>query len=138
MQVNIYTDGASRGNPGEAGIGIVIYDQDMKVLAEKSEYIGKTTNNVAEYKAAIVALKLAAALKASEVTLYADSQLLVRQLTGEYKVKSEGLIPLYLQVKKLSMQFKSFAPYHVPRTNNKVADKLANKAIDEYQLGLRK
>lgn len=130
MEILLYTDGASRGNPGEASVGIIIYDHDGNVLKEEGEAIGVATNNVAEYKAVIKGLECAKELGATGVTLYADSQLLVRQITGEYKVKSEGLRPLFEKVKKLITNFEKFSANHVPREQNKEADKLANLALD--------
>ena len=130
MEIAIYTDGASRGNPGNAGIGVVIYDLEGQVLRKDNEAIGIATNNVAEYKAVIRGLELALELKATDVKLYADSQLLVRQLLGEYKVRNEGLKPLYNKVKAMTGNFKSFAAIHIPREQNKEADKLANMALD--------
>ncbi|MEW6623547.1 MAG: ribonuclease HI family protein [Bacillota bacterium] len=132
MEVKVYTDGASRGNPGHAGIGIIILDADGHVLAEECDYIGQSTNNIAEYTAVIRGLKRAKVLGARSVNLFADSQLLVRQLTGQYKVKNEGLKPLYEQVRKLIDAFKSFNAIHIPREENKAADRLANKALDEF------
>ena len=132
MRVKIYTDGASRNNPGQSGIGIVIMDGNNKIVAQKAEYIGIATNNVAEYKAVISGLELAKNIGAKEVSLFADSQLLVRQLTGEYRVKNEGLQPLYRSVKALINEFSVFNAEHIPRTENLIADKLANSAIDEY------
>ncbi|WP_028307571.1 ribonuclease HI family protein [Desulfitibacter alkalitolerans] len=130
MEIKIYTDGASRGNPGKAAVGVIIYDLDGQILKKDNEYIGVTTNNVAEYKAVIRGLELAVGLGASGVKLYADSQLLVKQLSGEYRVKNEGLKPLYENVKALTRNFKNFAAIHIPREQNKEADKLANMALD--------
>ena len=130
MEIAIYTDGASRGNPGNAAIGVIIYDSNGQVLKEDNAAIGIATNNVAEYKAVIRGLELALELKATVVKLYADSQLLVRQLSGEYSVKNEGLKPLYNKVKELTGNFKSLTAIHIPREQNKEADKLANRALD--------
>jgi ribonuclease HI len=135
MVVYIYTDGASRGNPGKAALGVIIYDKNGQVLAKENKYIGITTNNVAEYKAVILGLETAKKIGATNVKLFADSQLLIRQLLGEYKVKSEGLKPLYMKVKELAITFKEFDPVHVPREKNKEADKLANEALD-MELGM--
>lgn len=134
-KVIIYTDGACRGNPGPAGIGALILDDAGECLAEISEFLGNATNNIAEYIALIKALEKALSLQAKEVEIFTDSQLLVKQVLGEYKVKNEGLKPLYLQVKMLEKQFKRFSINHVPREKNKLADKLANKGIDESSLG---
>jgi len=133
MDIEIYTDGASRGNPGKAGIGVIIYDSDGQVLKKDNETIGVTTNNVAEYKAVIRGLELALELGATGVKIYADSQLLVRQLSGEYRVKNEGLKPLYNKVRELTRNFKNFAAIHIPREQNKEADKLANMALDSQE-----
>jgi len=130
MEIEIYTDGASRGNPGDASIGVIIYDLDGQTLKKDSEAIGIATNNVAEYKAVIRGLELAVELKATGVKVYADSQLLVRQISGEYRVKNEGLKPLYNKVKELAGSFENFAVFHIPREQNKEADKLANMALD--------
>lgn len=130
MKVTIHTDGASRGNPGEAGLGVLIVDEAGQKLAEISEYLGQTTNNVAEYKALIRGLEEAKKLGATEVDVYTDSQLMARQISGEYKVKNQGLIPLYQEAKRLLSQFTSGKVTHVPRELNKEADKLANWAID--------
>ena len=125
-----YSDGGARGNPGPAGIGAVIYDQNKKIVAEISEYIGKTTNNQAEYKACLAAVKKCAALEATEVECFLDSELVVKQLNREYKVKNAGLAPLFLQVYNLSMAFKKISFHHVRREYNKEADALANEAMD--------
>jgi ribonuclease HI len=126
----MYTDGASRNNPGEAGAGVVILHRD-KTVKEIARYLGTTTNNIAEYTAAIMGLEYAAREGASRVVLFADSELLVKQLNGEYKVKNEGLKPLYRKAKELIAKIGSVEVKYIPRGNNKVADALANKAIDE-------
>ncbi len=126
----IYTDGGARGNPGPAGIGAVIYDEEKNIIAEISEYIGITTNNQAEYKALIAALKKAKELKAEELDCYLDSELVVKQLKREYKVKNQDLAPLFLEIHNLSLSFKNINYTHVRRELNKDADKLANIAMD--------
>lgn len=131
MKVQVFTDGASRGNPGDAGIGVVI-KQSNKVILEISDYIGKTTNNVAEYMAMIRGLTEALALGASEVDSFADSELMVKQIKGEYKIKNEGLQPLYYQVKALIGKFKEFSITHITREKNNDADCLANCGIDDH------
>lgn len=130
MILTAFTDGASRGNPGQAGIGVVIYNDKDEVVAELSEYIGEATNNVAEYTAVIRALEKGLELGGVEISLYTDSELLAKQVKGEYKVKNEGLIPLYKQVVNLKGEYDKFVVTHVPRAKNKVADGLANQAID--------
>jgi ribonuclease HI len=127
----IYTDGGSRGNPGEAGIGVVIYDEKKEnILKEIGKYIGTETNNVAEYTALVVALKEACDMEAKRVKLFLDSELIVKQIKGEYRVKHEGLIPLYTKVVSLLKNFEYYEITHVRREYNKQADKLVNLAID--------
>lgn len=122
----IFCDGASSGNPGPAGIGAVIKIGGDTV--ELSEHIGTATNNAAEYKALISAIKKALELKAEEVTAYLDSELLVKQLNGEYRVKNKGLLPLYGEAVFLLKRFKCYTINHVPREENREADALAKKA----------
>jgi len=131
MKAEIYSDGACRGNPGKAGIGIII-KQGEKILLEVSDYINHTTNNIAEYMAFIRALEEALILGITEVTSYADSELMVRQIKGEYQVKNEGLKPLFIQAKSLIKRFHKFSIHHVLREKNKRADELANKGIDDH------
>ena len=129
----IYTDGASRGNPGLASIGAVVYAEeegDLVEVATVSEPIGVDTNNVAEYKAVIEGLKAVAAFDPDRVTLRADSQLLIRQLKGEYRVKAANLKPLFIEAKRLVGSLGRVKLEHVPREQNKVADGLANAALD--------
>ena len=127
----IYTDGASRGNPGNAGIGAVFLDDQGHETHKIAEYIGEATNNVAEYTALIKALEKAQKLGYKEVELFTDSELLVRQIKGVYKVKNEGLKPLYGQVIDLLKKFERYKIDHVRREKNKEADKLANLGIDQ-------
>jgi len=126
----IYTDGGARGNPGPAGIGAAIYDHEHKPVAEISQYLGVATNNQAEYKALIAALNKASELGASELECYLDSELVVKQLNHEYKVKNKDLAPLFLTIHNLSLNFKKISYRHVPRERNKEADRLANEAMD--------
>ena len=130
MELTIYTDGASRNNPGEAGAGVFIFQADTPP-ARIARYLGTTTNNVAEYSAAIIGLEYAVKLGASSVKLFADSELMVKQLNGVYRVKNEGLKPLYQKVKELIAKIGSVEVQYIPRAMNKEADALANKAIDE-------
>ena len=123
----IYTDGGARGNPGPAGIGVFIKD-----VAEYKEYIGKATNNQAEYRAVILALEKAKELGGEELDFYLDSELVVKQIKREYKVKHPNLAPLFLKVWNLSMGFKKVSFTHVRREKNKQADRLVNEAIDEH------
>ena len=123
----IYTDGASSGNPGPSGIGVVIeIDGQKKTL---SEYIGETTNNVAEYTALVRALQLAHQRRVGSVEVFTDSELLVKQLNGQYRVRNEGLLPLYRKVISLLKSFKSSKITHIPREQNREADRLSKDAI---------
>ncbi len=130
MELIIYTDGASRNNPGEAGAGIYML-RDGVPIERIARYLGTTTNNIAEYTAAIIGLERAVQLGASIVKLNADSELLVKQLNGLYKVKNEGLKPLHARAKELIARIGSVEVQYIPRERNKEADALANKAIDE-------
>lgn len=128
----IYTDGGARGNPGPAASGAVIYGADKELLLQASKYIGETTNNQAEYQAVILALEKAKELEGDELEFYLDSELVVRQINREYKVKNAELAPLFLKIHNLSLSFKKVAFKHIPRELNKEADKLVNQAIDNY------
>jgi len=130
MKLTIFTDGAARGNPGPAGIGIHI-KQENKVIAEIADYIGETTNNIAEYSAFIRGLEEAVKLKAKEIAVFCDSELLVKQIKGEYRVKNQGLIPLFIRARALLDNFKKIDLKHIPREQNKEADRLANLGIDQ-------
>lgn len=127
----IYTDGGARNNPGPAGIGAVIRDENGKVIKSISKYIGEATNNQAEYMAVIEALKKAKELAAAELEFYLDSELVVKQLNRAYKVKDPDLAPLFLQIHNLSLSFKKIIFKHIPREKNEEADRLVNLAIDK-------
>ncbi len=127
----IWTDGGARGNPGPAGIGAIAYDEKGNIVFEVSEYIGETTNNQAEYKAVLAALGEAKKKKAEELYFYLDSELIVKQLNGKYKIKNKGLQPLFVKVYNACLNFKRVEWRYVRRENNKEADRLVNKAIDE-------
>jgi ribonuclease HI len=124
-------DGASRGNPGPSAIGVTLKDESGLLVAEISEAIGHTTNNQAEYRALIAGLKQCKILGAKEVIVRSDSELMVRQVLGIYRVKKEELKPLHEEVRKLAGCFSAFKIGNIPREQNKEADKLANKALDE-------
>lgn len=126
----LYTDGGSRGNPGPSGIGVIILDAGRKKVKELFKYIGETTNNIAEYSALVCALEEASAMNADEVVVYMDSELLVKQLSGEYKVKNADIKPLFEKALGILKQFSSFEIKHIERARNKDADKLANRAIN--------
>ncbi len=124
----IFTDGASRGNPGPAAIGAVIKDEQDRVVATISQRIGRTTNNQAEYRAIVAALEKAISLGARQVILHSDSELAVKQINGRYRVKNAALKPLHQQVKRLQGSLEYFSIIHVPRWQNAEADRLANTA----------
>ena len=129
-RLTMYVDGASRGNPGPAAIGVVIEDGEGEARVKISSYIGLSTNNQAEYKALIMGLIEATALRAEHIDIKSDSELLVEQVRGNYKVRNTGLRPLFEQVRQLLAVFKSFTITHIPRRENSLADSLANKALD--------
>lgn len=128
----IYADGASRGNPGPAAIGAVIKDERGRLIASISQRIGKATNNQAEYRAIITALEEADRLGARQVDIKMDSELVVKQINGEYRVKKATLKPLYQQVKQRQGLLEGFTITHILRQQNIEADKLANKALNGY------
>jgi len=130
--VTINCDGAARGNPGPAGAGAIVVDEEGAVLAEVAEGLGETTNNVAEYTAVIRGLEEAKRLGAHEVLLRSDSQLLINQLTGRYRVKAPHLQPLHRRVRALLVGFAKVDLEHVPRERNAEADRLANLGVDRW------
>lgn len=125
-----YTDGGARNNPGPAGIGVVLYDENKKIIETHKEYIGEATNNQAEYRALVKALELAEKYSPRAIECFLDSELVVKQLNKEYKVKDPSLQVLYNQILDLAI-FKNISFKHVRREQNKLADKLVNEAIDE-------
>jgi len=131
MTATLFSDGGSRGNPGPAALGAVLFAEDGSVLREIGTYIGIATNNVAEWRGVIAGLEAARELGVSDLTVRLDSELVVRQLTGVYKVKHADLIPLHARAKALLRGFASVAIGHVPRAKNAHADALANRAMDE-------
>ena len=126
----MFIDGASRGNPGPSGIGIVFYDDSKKIVKKIFKFIGNTTNNAAEYTALIYALQQALIDRYENIIVKSDSELLTRQLRGEYRVKNENLRPYYEQFLHLSCGFRKVEVISIDRKDNSIADKLANKAID--------
>lgn len=130
--VLIYSDGGARGNPGPSGIGVVVCSDKGSILYEHQEFTGVKTNNQAEYTALIKALEIARDYKAKNVKCYMDSELLVKQLNGEYKVRNPVLRGLFQKARTLEKGFKGITYNHVPRTNEKIqiADRLVNMAID--------
>ncbi len=133
-KITVYIDGGSRGNPGPSGIGIVICDEKGKMIRSLQKFIGVATNNVAEYTAFIYGLQEALILRADEVIINTDSELLAKQLSKEYKIKDKDLKPLYEQVLHLLTGLKRYKIRRVDRSENKEADKLVNKAIGEESL----
>ena len=129
QKLTIYTDGGARGNPGPAGLGVAMY-ADGKIVKRHSRYLGKATNNQAEYRAVIDALEHAREMGAKEIDLVMDSELVVKQLNREYRVKDKDLAQLFVQVWNLTLGFSKFTVRHVRREQNKEADKLVNEAID--------
>jgi len=128
-RLEIFTDGGARGNPGPAGIGVVIW-QGNQLVGFYSKYIGEATNNQAEYQAVIFGLEQAKRLKAVEMNFYLDSELVVSQLNREFKIKDQDLSRLFVKAWNMMVGFKKVKFSHVPREKNKEADKLVNKAID--------
>ena len=129
--LTIHTDGASRGNPGQAGIGIVVCGPDGEVVQQIAEYLGVETNNAAEYRALLRALEIARTMGAMKVKFYSDSELMVKQIRGEYKVKNANLQPLYRKAMEDLRQLSHYSIEHVRREFNKDADRLANLGIDQ-------
>ena len=131
LQVTVYIDGGARGNPGPAGAGVVILDRaDGQPLYEGGVFLGRATNNVAEYSGLLTGLEVSARLGASEVEIVSDSELLVRQMTGVYRVKNPGLQKLYGKAQELLKAFSHCTFRHVRREHNVRADALVNQAID--------
>jgi len=129
-EITAYTDGGSRGNPGPGAAGFVLIDTSGSRLQAKAFFLGRTTNNVAEYTAIIKALEAAKQMGGKRVTVFSDSELLVRQLNGQYKVKSEQIRPLYRQASALIDEFEGCRVRHIAREKNKEADKLVNQALN--------
>jgi ribonuclease HI len=129
-KLTVNVDGGARGNPGPAAIGAVVRDAGGEILAERGERIGRATNNVAEYRALLLGIELAAAHGASELELVGDSELIVRQVEGRYKVKDAAMKELHGQVKAALRPFESWSIRHVRREHNADADRLVNAALD--------
>jgi len=133
----IYVDGASTGNPGPAGIGIVIFDKEDRQVGKVSCYIGKGTNNYAEYMALIRGMKIAIYFNTKNLKIRSDSELVVKQIRGEYKVNSKNIIPLFEEAVKLKAMFQRFRIEHVPRNLNDKADYLAKKAVSSIKKNMK-
>ncbi|MHC5074267.1 MAG: phosphoribosylglycinamide formyltransferase [Planctomycetota bacterium] len=130
QQIIIYTDGGSRGNPGPSAAAFTLNDAQGKQIAAKAFYLGETTNNVAEYTSVLKALECAKQYNRQRISIFSDSELLVHQLNGKYKVKSENIRPLFEEVREMLSEFASFEIKHVTRDKNKQADKLVNQALN--------
>lgn len=131
MKALLFADGGSRGNPGPAASGAVLYSEDGTVLAEIGEYLGIATNNVAEWRALLAGLARARELGIDEIEIRLDSELVVRQITGAYRVKHADLIPLHAKAKSLLRTFKTVGIRHVPRKENAAADAVVNQYLDQ-------
>jgi len=132
MHLRIYTDGASRGNPGPAAIGALVKDEQSMVVSTVSRYIGETTNNQAEYQAVITGLKEALKFKPDRVTLFIDSELVLKQLDGSYRVKNLFIFPLYKEAAELCKKFSHLSIVHVGHDGNHDAHLLAQAALDNF------
>lgn len=130
MKLTVNVDGGARGNPGPSAIGIVVRDESGGILLERGERIGDATNNVAEYKALIAGIALARELGANEIDLVGDSELVVKQIQGKYKVKHTGIKPLHAEAKAALSDFDTWTINHVRREKNADADRLVNEALD--------
>lgn len=139
--IKVYTDGTSRGNPGKAGIGIVVTDASDNILKKYKEYIGEESNNSSEYKALIKSVEIIKNLKQdfNIIHFLSDSELIVKQITGKYKIKNPNLIKLSLNFwKSINELKKKFKIIHIPREKNNLADRLANEAIDDLSVNIDK
>jgi ribonuclease HI/probable phosphoglycerate mutase len=130
-RLSLFTDGACRGNPGNGGAGAVLVGENGEVVSTAKRFLGHCTNNIAEYQALILGLEEALRRGSTAISIYLDSELIVRQIQGVYRVKNPTLKPLMADVRALLDRFDTWQVAHIPRSENAVADKLANEAIDE-------
>ena len=130
-KVRVASDGAARGNPGPAGAGAVLWDEQGRVLERLGKYLGRQTNNVAEYHGLLLGLRRAQQLGAEELEVVADSELMIRQLSGSYQVRAPALRELHSEALSLLKAFRKVKLVHVPRAQNAEADEMSNRAIDE-------
>lgn len=130
MNLRIYTDGGARGNPGPAGVGVIIYDENNKIVEEYKQYLGIATNNVAEYKALVCAMELAKKYLPCTLEIHLDSELVCQQMLGNYKVKNENLIKHFQDAQRLVSEFEEVRFVYIPRDKNKQADRLVNQVIN--------
>jgi ribonuclease HI len=129
----LYCDGASKGNPGDAGIGAIFIDPKQQITDSLSQYIGQTTNNIAEYTSLLYGLDLPVKHGIRHIDVYMDSDIVVSQINGDYNIKAYHLLRLYRQIMSIIVQFKSFTIQRIPREQNWLADKLANLAVERYR-----
>jgi ribonuclease HI len=134
MKATLFADGGSRGNPGPAASGAVIFGEDGAVLREVGTFLGTATNNVAEWTGLVTGLEAALELGVDDVAVRLDSELVVKQVNGQYRVKNAGLIPLHARAKVLLRRFVRFDVRHVPRKQNAAADALVNQVLDAHAL----
>ncbi|MBF8280279.1 MAG: ribonuclease H, putative phosphoglycerate mutase [Candidatus Magasanikbacteria bacterium] len=127
-----FTDGGARGNPGPAALGVVIKNHDGRTIEQYGRYLGETTNNQAEYRALLSALEKCAELGAAEVQCFLDSELLVKQMNREYRVRDPNLAPLFVKIWNITTRFKKISFTHVRREKNKEADMMVNEALDRH------
>lgn len=130
IRAKLFTDGGSRGNPGPAATGVVLLDMEDNVVKKSSNYLGETTNNQAEYRALLEGLELAESLGVKELYIFMDSELIVKQVQGIYKIKNADLKPHYDRVQSLAGNFQKISFTHVPRAMNKLADEMVNQCLD--------
>jgi len=130
MHAILYTDGGSRGNPGKSACSFVLKDSSSKIIIAKGKFLGISTNNVAEYQGLIMGLENAIENKIKSLTCYLDSELVVKQVKGEYKVKNENLKNFYIKVLNLNKEFEQISFFHVSREKNNQADEIVNKILD--------
>lgn len=133
-KLKIFIDGASRGNPGQSACAVVLFDVKGEIVMEEGRYLGKCTNNFAEYNGLILALSIANKMGADNLEVFSDSELLVRQFNGEYKIKDKELLNLMLKIKKETSRFTSITLSYVPRKMNSHADKLVNKILNRASI----
>lgn len=130
MKLFIHTDGGSRGNPGPGAIGIAVLNDQKKLIKEIGKFIGKSTNNEAEYKAVVEGLKTCMGIGGKDLKFFIDSLLVVSQLNGKFKIKEPRMKKFYLEIKELEKNFESVVYCHVPREKNYMADKIVNEVLD--------
>lgn len=131
-ELTLYTDGGSRGNPGPAALGVVLKDGAGETVESYGEYLGETTNNQAEYRALLSGIRKALALGAKRLKVYMDSELIVKQMKGEYRVKDKELAKIYLLIHNEIIHLKKVEFHHVRREHNKEADAMVNEALDRH------